>query len=241
VPAGQHEVDVAFVDTSARQLAWLITGLSAALTLLFAVVQLRRPLEPLTEPRPPSATLPPGSFSRVAGAALAIILVALIWLGPAGWLHYDSSGDRVIPATNSVSANFGDQISLLGFDAPITARPGETIEVTLYWKAQHELDINFQVFLHLLSPPANPESGNGLLLAQSDKLNPGEFPTRRWPQDKYIRDTHRLTIPDDVSPGTYPLAAGLWVQAEGWRLPLLDEDGVQIGDHFVLQYLQIED
>ncbi|MEJ2754132.1 MAG: hypothetical protein P8169_15865, partial [Chloroflexota bacterium] len=126
-----------------------------------------------------------------------------------------------------------DQIALLGYDASADElQPGDTLYLTLYWKALQGLDINYQVFVHLL--------GADGLAAQSDKINPGEFPTRRWPIDKYVRDEHQLEIPADLPPGDYEVAVGLWVQSDGWRLPLLDEEGGQIGDRFTLMHLSVK-
>ncbi|MCB0000832.1 MAG: hypothetical protein KDE56_33945, partial [Anaerolineales bacterium] len=110
---------------------------------------------------------------------------------------------------------------------------GDDVTVTLYWKAQVDLDINYQVFVHLLAP-------DGFLVTQSDKLNPGDFPTRRWPLDKYVRDVHVLHLPTDLPAGNYTVAVGLWVQTEGWRLPLLDAAGAQIGDNQALFTLQVK-
>ena len=146
--------------------------------------------------------------------------------------HLESTGNVAIPAQHDVYADFGGQAALLGYDSPEHVVPGESAEVAVYWKAQREMEINFQVFLHLLTP-------EDALAAQSDKLNPGEFPTKRWPMDKYVRDVHRLDIPQDLPPGTYRLSTGMWVQEEGWRLPLFDEDGRQIGDHFVFAQIEV--
>jgi hypothetical protein len=95
------------------------------------------------------------------------------------------------------------------------------------------LEINDQVFVHL-------QAEDGTLVAQSDKLNPGDFPTRRWPVDKYVRDEHVLAIPAGLPPGVYRLSAGLWVVSEGWRLPLLDESGLQVGDHYTAESWLLE-
>ena len=78
-----------------------------------------------------------------------------------------------------------------------------------------------------------------MLAAQSDHLNPGDFPTRRWPTDKYVRDVHTFTLPADLPPGEYTIKTGLWVQAEGWRLPVLDAAGQQIGDGAALFSLPV--
>jgi hypothetical protein len=132
-------------------------------------------------------------------------------------------------------ADFGEQIALIGYDASATTvSPGDEVEITLYWQAERPLDINYQVFLHILR-----EDGS-LIPPQSDKINPGEFPSKRWPVDKFVRDSHTLALPQDFPPGVYSVYAGLWVQSEGWRLPVLDENGEQMDDKFKLFTLVVE-
>jgi hypothetical protein len=143
-------------------------------------------------------------------------------------LRLQSSAARVAPAENQLRADLGREIELLAYDAPqITAKPGATLPLTLYWRARHPLDINYQVFVHL-------QDASGNVVAQSDKLNPGDFPTKRWPTDKYVRDEHVLELPTGLAPGEYQLSAGLWSAEGGWRLPVLADDGRQVGDHVVL-------
>jgi hypothetical protein len=169
----------------------------------------------------------------VLSVVLGAIALFLFLLQPLDWLHIRSTGFRVVPASNDVFADFGQQIALIGFDTSATqAAPDDTVDVTLYWKAQRPLDINYQVFLHLLAT-------DGSLVAQSDKLNPGQFPTRRWPLDKYVWDEHHLQLPPDLPAGEYTVATGLWLQSEGWRLPLLNEKKQQVGDNYVLFKLSV--
>jgi hypothetical protein len=151
---------------------------------------------------------------------VTVTAVALLLLEPAGVLHLASTGLVAVPAQTDKFADFGGQIALIGYSAH------------LYWKAQSEIDINFQVFVHVLGP-------DGTLVAQSDKINPGEFPTKWWPPDRYVHDEHLLALPENMPPGTYRVTTGLWVQAEGWRLPLL-EDGRQVGDNRELFTLTVE-
>ena len=228
VPAGEHLVDVQFKNTPARNTAVFITLGSLLVTIILAVVLRRRqgvllPNEPLTRVE-----------WRLLGVTVGVTAVAVLLLHPAGWLHMNSTGQVVEAADVSLVADFGEQIALLGYDTDkTTAGPNEFLAMTLYWKAQQELDINYQSFVHVLRP-------DGTLLMQSDHLNPGDFPTRRWPLNKYVRDEHLLRIPADAPPGSYTVAAGLWVQAEGWRLPHLDDTGAQIGDNVALFTLTIE-
>ena len=231
LPAGRYTVDLEFVNTPVRSAAWLIAGLSLVVAVAAAWWLWRRPLVAGSgaEPVPP-----PGRETRpLLAMSLGLALLLAVALEPLGWLHLSSSGYTALPATEQVYADFGGQIALIGYDAPAEARPGETIPITLYWQAQQPLQINYQVFVHLLLPDGRT------LVAQSDKLNPAGFPTRRWPTDKYVRDEHELTIPAGTPPGTYLLTTGLWVQTEGWRLPLLDANGQQIGDNYQLRELTI--
>ena len=55
-----------------------------------------------------------------------------------------------------------------------------------------------------------------------------------------MRDEHQLQIPPDLPPGDYEVTAGLWVQSDGWRLPLLDDRGDQVGDRFKLLDIRVE-
>jgi hypothetical protein len=162
--------------------------------------------------------------------SLSLLAIALLALNPeqTEFLRYESSGMVALTAENDSSANFGDQITLIGYDLDAEEyEAGDLFELTLYWKAQQPLEINYQVFAHLLD-------SNGFLIGQSDKLNPGDFPSRRWPEDKYVRDEHKVEIPAVAEPGDYQISVGLWVAADGWRLPLLDEDGRQISDSYIL-------
>lgn len=236
VSAGRHVVDVYFGSTPARHVAWVITAVSLLLTGVVALM-LRRGRWVLAGYERQLPRQLPQPLTRmdgwVLGGVLLVTAVTILILQPLNWLHFNSTGYTAEPARTPVFADFGEQIALIGYTAGAeTAQPGDVVRVELYWKAQNELDINYQVFLHLLTP-------DGVLVTQSHKLNPGEFPTRRWPTDQYVRDEHYLQIPADLPPGAYTVAAGLWVQDEGWRLPLLDENGVQVGDNRPLFNLQV--
>jgi hypothetical protein len=230
VPAGEHLVAVQFRDTLDRQMAWAITAVSLLSTLVGSIF-LRRKTFPIANRQSP-ISLSKTDWS-VLGAAGLVTAVTLFILGPMQLLHYNSSDYVAEPAQMDRLDDFGGQIALIGVDvSDETAVPGEQLSVTVYWQAQTSLDINFQSFVHLLRP-------DGSIAAQSDRLNPGEFPTRRWPLDKYVRDVHVLQLPPDLPPGEYTVTAGLWVQTEGWRLPLLDENGNQIDDKAVLATLTV--
>jgi hypothetical protein len=93
---------------------------------------------------------------------------------------------------------------------------------------------NYQTFVHLVNP-RDKLWGQPL----RDKLNPGDFPTTRWPLDKYKWDDY--TTPDsvvrvqaDAPPGEYEIQVGLYTLNDGVRAPVFDADGNPAGDSVVL-------
>ncbi|MCK4470178.1 MAG: hypothetical protein KAW49_00180, partial [Anaerolineae bacterium] len=115
-----------------------------------------------------------------------------------------------------VDVTLGDLVTLSGFGVGAEmARPGETLTVTLVWRAEAETRISYHVFLHLIGP-------DGALVAQSDGI-PANWtrPTTGWLPGEYITDAHILTIPPDAPAGDYTLYAGLYVPG-GKRLTAPD-------------------
>ena len=228
VPEGEHIVNVQFRETPPRRLAWGITVLSL---LLAGIVGWR-----YGDQRQPDSAIRPllRSDWLLLMMVLGITAVSLLIAGPLELLRYNSANYVAEPAQTQQFNDFGGQIALIGYDlSSPTAAPGDEITVTLYWQAQSDLDINFQSFVHLLGE-------DGTIAAQSDHLNPGDFPTRRWPLDKYVRDVHVLQLPSNLSPGDYALTTGLWVQTEGWRLGVRDGSGSQVDDKVTLIILTVE-
>jgi hypothetical protein len=232
VPQGDHIVEVEFGSTPPRTLAWIITILSAALAG-FVAWRLRVTGESAHDPMSLALDPPVRSDWPILLVVGALTLLAIV-TQPLSLFHANSQGRELDVPAVEYYVNFGDQIDLVGFDASRqVAAPGDTIDLMLYWRASRDLDIDYQVFVHILD-----ESGE--LVAQSDKLNPGEFPTHRWPLDKYVPDAHSITLPSDLPAGEYQVAVGLWVQSEGWRLPVFDEQGMAVDDQAVLFNLRVD-
>ncbi len=232
VPVGEHVVDVKFGTTPARTAGTAVSWAAFLITWGVALYVWRRPTQEFLLAKP---TCLPRLDGRVLGVVVGTTAMVVFVLAPWGVLHYESSGLVAESAQHAVLADFGEQIALIGYDtSAVKASPGDTVYVTLYWQAQRPLDINYQVFMHMLR-----EDGS-LIPPQSDKNNPGEFPTRRWPTDKFVRDHHVFVLPKDFPQGTYTFSTGLWVQSEGWRLPLHNEAGEQIGDSFPVFTLVVE-
>jgi hypothetical protein len=131
-------------------------------------------------------------------------------------------------------ANLGDQVEFLGYDLERTvAAPGETLHLTLYWRALATMETSYTVFTHLLD-------GANQIRAQQDNLPlGGSYPTIMWLPGEVVTDEYALVVDADAPPGEHVIEIGLYVAETGQRLPVLDEAGQIIGDRILLSQVQV--
>ncbi len=135
-----------------------------------------------------------------------------------------------LQSAQRVSANFGDALFLLGYSMQSPAlRPGDSLALTLYWKSAAKIDRDYTVFVHLID-------SDGRVRAQMD-AQPfgGAYPTSLWDTGEVARDDYDLNLPRDLAPGTFRIEVGLYEYPSLARLPVMDADGKNLGDHLVLK------
>jgi hypothetical protein len=118
----------------------------------------------------------------------------------------------------------GDNAELLGYDVDLSAAPGESLPLTLYWRRLAAFAGDYTVFVHLRRP-------DGTVLAQQD--NPpraGSYRTSAWQPGETILDRYALTIPPGTAPGEYTLAVGMYLPGANTRLPAHDAQGNRAPD-----------
>ena len=127
----------------------------------------------------------------------------------------------------------GEHILLRGLNLPRTRwRPGERVEVTLYWEAVAPVEENYTVFVQVLN-------ADGVLVAQHDaEPANGTSPTSTWEVATLVPDTHQVALPDDLPAGTYTLITGMYAYPSLRRLPITVE-GKAAGDFIPLATLEI--
>jgi len=126
-----------------------------------------------------------------------------------------------------LDVTFGGKARLLGYEAgDEETRPGESVEVTLYWQSLAEMDKDYTVFVHLLDE-------NDLVIAQRDTYpGLGTYPTRLWRVGDAFADRYVLTLPPSVfAPCTGRFEVGLYDFASGQRLAATGPDGQPLGDN----------
>lgn len=143
--------------------------------------------------------------------------------------HFPFGRLEILPATRSftppamvdmpLKADFSGQTTLLGADcrpstssrddgesqAGCRAAPGESVALTLYWRADSRLDTNYTIFTHLLGP--------GETVVVNADHAPAK-PTQGWVPGEIIADPVTLTLPADLSPGGYAIEVGLYNAAD---------------------------
>ncbi|MGH2461839.1 MAG: hypothetical protein ACRDIY_23535, partial [Chloroflexota bacterium] len=114
---------------------------------------------------------------------------------------------------------FGGRIGVLGYQVN-TDRPraGQTLELTLIWRAEQAIDHDYTVFTHLIDAKQNQAAGN-----DSMPLN-GQYPTSTWLAGEDVVDPHPIVLPTGLAPGQYHLAFGLYDAKTLRRLPVTEKD-----------------
>jgi hypothetical protein len=227
VPASARTFGVRFESTAPRTAGAIVTlGSLLATAALVVVPGLRKPPVVADAAPVPTAQKAPRSAIGPLVLLLAGFLAVkfLIVDGCDTCFRYTSPPGQALAAQNAQRASFGGHVELLGFDLPHgDVEAGEVAPLTLYWRATAPVPANYQVFAHVTRPPF-------VLWGQSDKLNPGDFPSTRWPLDKYVWDDHTLRVLPGTPPGEYPVVVGLYTLGDGRRAPVLDESGAVLGD-----------
>ncbi len=232
VPAGKHVIHLQFEELPLRLAADAISVISL-LTLLGIIVYLAKHEHEgaKVSPRP---SLSAGQAIVMAGLALLLLAVKVAYVD-----HHDTffkwsfDGTRIKGVQHSLNVNFDDKITLLGYDlGSSTIKAGDTLRLDLYWKAQRRLETSYGVQARLVDSASN-------VYAQQDNAHPGSYPTSWWEEGKYMKDTHRLTVPKSTPPGQYLLQVGLYEPSTLQPLPVLLPGEEEVRETLTLQPLSV--
>jgi hypothetical protein len=123
------------------------------------------------------------------------------------------------------SINWGQELSLLGYDLPDISPEEDVLPITVYWLTLKEMENSHIAFFHLIDPQT------GSLVNQADVIPRGwTYPTDWWTAGEVVKDTVQIPM-QNVPPGRYELYVG-WYDAEtGARLtPNSDQVHLSIND-----------
>ena len=183
---------------------------------------------------------PPGSYAIEllvtglhAGRPLEPADGGELLLGPVDLPRGPTPHPASLDVDRLLDARFADQITLLGYKAESGYQPGDGLHLTLYWRAERDIDQDFVVFNHLVG-----EDGSVYTQKDSTPVD-GYYPTTQWSAGEVIRDRYDLVIPVDAPLQTYTIMTGLYLPETGQRLPLIGEDGQISGDMVQLHRFEI--
>ncbi len=184
----------------------------------------------------------PGIWQGIVGL-LGILALAMpvVWLGP-----LFTPPPRVpaaeVKIPRPLSATFGDQIRLLGYDiSRESVRAGESVDITLFLTSQEPTAEQAYLVLQLVSAAPRDDT---MLLSVRTWPGGGNYPTVAWRSDEVLLDRYRLTIPADVD------ELQLWDVRLIFRQPNQDDEedrllpvkieGVEGNSYVNLQRLRVE-
>jgi mannosyltransferase len=123
--------------------------------------------------------------------------------------------------THPFDVRLGDAIHLIGYDLPQTQfRAGDTVPLTLYWRADRAIGTSYTAFVHLVGAQFNPKQNNPLWGQIDHVPREGAYPTTAWLPNEIVPDAYRVSIDAGAPPGTYKIEVGLYDPATGARLPV---------------------
>ena len=164
---------------------------------------------------------------------LGVIMLAIAVISPFRYIAPAYAKPPLLSETemenipNPVAVTFDDQMKLLGYEVGReTIRPGENLDVTLYWQALAPMERNYSVFVHLLDE-------NDLVLASQDTFpGQGTYPTRLWRAWDAIADVYTIVVPPTAfTPSSAQLEVGLYEFDSGKRLTVYGLMGEPLGDN----------
>ncbi|UCC63906.1 MAG: hypothetical protein JSV36_02265, partial [Anaerolineae bacterium] len=102
-----------------------------------------------------------------------------------------------------LDVRFGDLMLLgMGLDRH-QAAPGETLLLTLYWRAEQEMDQDYVVAIEIMDRSGQVAARVTLPLAAIT------YPTSGWIAGEIVQGQHWLTLPASLDSGTYSLSSQL--------------------------------
>ena len=142
--------------------------------------------------------------------------------------------DGGVEIQHPMALSVGPSIDFLGFALDEDhALPGESVNLTLYWRAREPISDALTVFAHVEDP--------GVVWAQKD--NPpcceASCPTSSWQPGRIYADRYSLVLGKDVPPGPHALVAGMYRPSDGERLPVYDAVGAPAGDTLGLGAIEV--
>jgi hypothetical protein len=134
-----------------------------------------------------------------------------------------ADGDVLEPVTRA-DYRFSENFALYGYALPPTGAPGEPLLLRLWWQTDSDVSVTLQQYVHLIG------ADEASTLTYDRPPFGGRFPTCDWPGGAAFVDEWEIVLPDDLQPGEYEVATGLYDPQTLARQPVTDGAGVPVTD-----------
>jgi hypothetical protein len=136
---------------------------------------------------------------------------------------------------NPVTIDFGGKMELIGYDLDGRAlRYGEAATLTLYWRGQRPLAINYSISTQFVNE-------SGVKAAQVDAWPfEGAAPTSLWEPGKVVEEPRELAIFEGTPPGVYDVYVAVYPSDDPEALLVVTPPGGRLQtDHAVLTTIRV--
>jgi len=137
---------------------------------------------------------------------------------------------------NPVAVNFGNQMELIGYDMDDrVVRPGDSLTLTLYWRAVREMHSNYTVSAQFVDPEQRKA-------AQSDSQpQGGGAPTSTWDEVQIVEDVRVLEVFPDAAHGVYDVRLAVYLLEDEIfdHLSVTPDSGQMQVDHALLTRVRV--
>jgi hypothetical protein len=131
--------------------------------------------------------------------------------------------------SHPMEVNLDGKVDFLGYDLETREiRAGDTIHLTLYWRAKREMKVSYTVFTHLLGE-------DNTIWGQKDGIPmKGRHPTTQWQVGEVIVDEYDMSTEGRIPEGKYRLEVGMYDLNTGERVPAFKGGRRLEGDRILL-------
>ncbi|MBN1313058.1 MAG: glycosyltransferase family 39 protein [Anaerolineae bacterium] len=157
---------------------------------------------------------------KVAISLFVVLIMGIV--ARACVIDYFLPAFRVEPVPDTIEDplyfRYQDTAELIGISpALLSAYPGETTQITLYWRTLKSTDSNLQVYIRSIDEQ---------VVHRQSIPGTGNFPSIDWQDGEMWAETYTIFIPGDAESGSYPLLVNLIDPVTGRELVASDRNGV---------------
>jgi hypothetical protein len=173
--------------------------------------------------------------AAIAGLALAALTYGAVALptGAVPPLYAPPALDE--PGSRPLSIIYDGRIELLAYRLDRdTAKPGERLALTLYWRSPQPVAQSYTVFVHLLDKDAQVLGGWDTIPGA------GAYPTQMWTPGRVMAETYWVPVREDFVPPTLcRIEVGLYEGSTMRRLVASTQQRTRLGDSPLLARIAV--